>query len=68
MAPIRVHGTPFSTAVGRVLATLYEKELEFELVAVDMKAGEHKKEPFLSINVRKGNYASMFVYLKRMNQ
>ncbi|MDK0882631.1 glutathione S-transferase phi, partial [Clostridium perfringens] len=50
MAPIRVHGTPFSTAVGRVLATLYEKELEFELVAVDMKAGEHKKEPFLSIN------------------
>jgi glutathione S-transferase len=41
MAPIKVHGLPYSTATQRVLATLYEKELEFELVPVDMKAGEH---------------------------
>ncbi|XP_041016809.1 glutathione S-transferase-like [Juglans microcarpa x Juglans regia] len=50
MAAIKVHGTPFSTASARVLATLYEKEVEFELVPVDMRAGEHKKESFLSIN------------------
>ncbi|XP_041016810.1 glutathione S-transferase-like [Juglans microcarpa x Juglans regia] len=50
MAAIKVHGTPFSTASARVLATLYEKEVEFEFVPVDMKAGEHKKESFLSIN------------------
>ncbi|GLT72668.1 hypothetical protein SLA2020_445780 [Shorea laevis] len=50
MAAIKVHGIPFSTATARVLATLYEKELEFELVPVDMKAGEHKKETFLCLN------------------
>ncbi|KAG2697387.1 hypothetical protein I3843_07G102100 [Carya illinoinensis] len=50
MAAIRVHGSPFSTASARVLATLYEKEVEFEFVPVDMRAGEHKKESFLSIN------------------
>ncbi|KAG2697405.1 hypothetical protein I3843_07G102800 [Carya illinoinensis] len=50
MAGIKVHGSPFSTAAARVLATLYEKEVEFEFVPVDMRAGEHKKEAFLSIN------------------
>ncbi|KAE8009535.1 hypothetical protein FH972_005967 [Carpinus fangiana] len=50
MAPIKVHGVSISSPTQRVLATLYEKELEFELVPVDMKAGEHKKEPFLSLN------------------
>ncbi|KAM5563983.1 glutathione S-transferase [Rosa sericea] len=50
MAGIKVHGTPFSTAAARVLATLYEKEVEFEFVPIDMKAGEHKKESFLALN------------------
>ncbi|KAJ7977536.1 Glutathione S-transferase [Quillaja saponaria] len=50
MAVIKVHGTPFSTATNRVSACLYEKDLEFELVPVDMKAGGHKKETFLSLN------------------
>lgn len=36
----------------RVLATLYEKGLDFELVPVDMKAGAHKQEPLISLNVR----------------
>jgi glutathione S-transferase len=53
MAAIKVHGIPLSTATQRVLATLYEKELEFELVHVDMKAKEHKKPHFLNfLNVR----------------
>ncbi|KAJ0239964.1 Glutathione S-transferase F8 [Hirschfeldia incana] len=50
MASIKVHGVPMSTATMRVLAALYEKELEFELLPVDMRAGAHKQEPFLSLN------------------
>lgn len=50
---IKVHGdgNVLSTAAMRVLACLNEKELEYEYVPVDMKAGDHKKEPFLSLNV-----------------
>ncbi|XP_050363371.1 glutathione S-transferase-like [Argentina anserina] len=50
MAGIKVHGTPFSTAAARVLVALYEKEVEFEFVLIDMRAGEHKKESFLALN------------------
>lgn len=48
---IKVHGIPTSTATGRVLAALYEKGLQFELVNVKLHEGEHKREPFLSLNV-----------------
>ena len=51
MAVLKLHGTPFSTAAMRALAALYEKELDFELVPVDMKAGQHKSEAFLALNV-----------------
>lgn len=47
---IKVHGIPTSTATGRVLAALYEKGLQFELVNVKLHEGEHKREPFLSLN------------------
>ncbi|CAM8928095.1 unnamed protein product [Rhodiola kirilowii] len=50
MAPLTVHGSPFSTAAMRVLACLYEKELQFDFVPVDMAAGEHKTESFLTLN------------------
>ncbi|CAI0463010.1 unnamed protein product [Linum tenue] len=50
MAAIKIHGSPFSTASQRVFATLYEKDVDFEFVNVDMRTGEHKKEPFLSLN------------------
>ncbi|XP_043716319.1 glutathione S-transferase-like [Telopea speciosissima] len=49
MAP-KVHGNVFSTATMRAFATLHEKGVEFEVVHIDMKAGEHKKEPFVSFN------------------
>ncbi|XP_042502408.1 glutathione S-transferase-like [Macadamia integrifolia] len=49
MAP-KVHGPLFSTATMRAFAVLQEKEVEFEAVPIDMRAGEHKKEPFLSLN------------------
>ncbi|KAJ4892547.1 hypothetical protein Rs2_32295 [Raphanus sativus] len=50
MAGIKVHGVPISTTTMRVLATLYEKGLDFELVPVDMKGGAHKQEPLISLN------------------
>ncbi|XAR61310.1 Glutathione transferase [Bertholletia excelsa] len=50
MATIKVHGNALSTAAQRVMACLHEKGLPFELVLVDMRAGEHKREPFLSLN------------------
>ncbi|XP_042502406.1 glutathione S-transferase-like [Macadamia integrifolia] len=49
MAP-KVYGNVFSTATMRAFATLHEKDVEFEVVHIDMKAGEHKKEPFVSFN------------------
>jgi len=51
MATIKVHGSPFSTATMRVTATLYEKQIEFEFVNINLRNGEHKKEPFISLNV-----------------
>ncbi|CAM8930787.1 unnamed protein product [Rhodiola kirilowii] len=50
MAPLTVHGSPFSGATMAVLACLYEKELQFDFVPVDMAAGEHKTESFLTLN------------------
>ncbi|XP_050237727.1 glutathione S-transferase PARB-like [Mercurialis annua] len=50
MAAIKIHGSPISTATQRVLACLYEKEIEFEFINVNMSEGEHKKEPLISLN------------------
>ncbi|KAG6382803.1 hypothetical protein SASPL_157486 [Salvia splendens] len=50
MTTIKVHGSFFSTATLRVLASLNEKSLDYEFVPVDMRSGEHKKDPFLSLN------------------
>ncbi|KAL2323632.1 hypothetical protein Fmac_028011 [Flemingia macrophylla] len=50
MATIKLHGNPLSTATMRATASLYEKELEFQFVHIDMKSGQHKKEPFISLN------------------
>jgi glutathione S-transferase len=50
MAGIKVFGHPASTATRRVLIALHEKDLDYELVHVELKDGEHKKEPFLSRN------------------
>ncbi|KAK2403652.1 glutathione S-transferase F4 [Trifolium repens] len=48
MATIKVHGSPYSTATMRVTAILCEKQLQFELVYVNVRNGDHKKEPFIS--------------------
>jgi glutathione S-transferase len=40
--PIKVYGTPTSTCSQRVLTTLAEKLLKYELVTVDFAKGEQK--------------------------
>ncbi|KAF8015081.1 hypothetical protein BT93_H0774 [Corymbia citriodora subsp. variegata] len=47
---MKVYGAVLSTATMRVFATLYEKDLKFEFIPIDMPAGEHKKEHFLAVN------------------
>ncbi|KFK30847.1 hypothetical protein AALP_AA6G033300 [Arabis alpina] len=50
MAGIKVFGHAASTSTRRVILALHEKNLDFELVHVELKDGEHMKEPFLSRN------------------
>ncbi|CAN6468827.1 unnamed protein product [Victoria cruziana] len=50
MAERKVYGVSLSTATMRAVACLYEKDLDFEFVEVDMRAGAHKQEPFISLN------------------
>lgn len=61
MAGIKVFGHPGSTSTRRVLIALHEKNLDFELVQVDMKDGEHKKEAFLARNVSISINLSVFL-------
>ncbi|PIA24904.1 hypothetical protein AQUCO_14800002v1 [Aquilegia coerulea] len=50
MSALKVYGNMLSPAVMRVMACFNEKELKFQFVPVEMRAGEHKKEPFISLN------------------
>jgi len=45
--PIQVYGLAMSTCTQRVLTTLVEKGLKYELVNVDFAAGEHKSPKYL---------------------
>ncbi|XP_030543337.2 glutathione S-transferase-like [Rhodamnia argentea] len=47
---MKVYGTVLSSATMRVFAALYEKDLEFTFVPVNLRAGEHKEEHFLALN------------------
>lgn len=49
--PVKVYGPPLSTAVCRVLACLLEKDVEFQLISLNMAKGDHKKPDFLKIQV-----------------
>jgi hypothetical protein len=49
---LTVVGLAGSTCTGRVLATLFEKNVEdFEVKPVDFASGEHKKPEFLKLQV-----------------
>ncbi|KAF6142661.1 hypothetical protein GIB67_015147 [Kingdonia uniflora] len=45
----KLYGMMFSTATMSV-AALYEKEVEFEFVSVNLNKEEHKKHPYLAMN------------------
>ncbi|VVA17144.1 PREDICTED: glutathione [Prunus dulcis] len=47
---LKLHGLPLSTCTGRVLTIFHEKSLDFELVPVNLPAGEHKQPAFLTKN------------------
>ncbi|KAL0459685.1 UNVERIFIED_CONTAM: Glutathione S-transferase [Sesamum latifolium] len=47
---MKLHGHPISPAVRRVAACLEEKGLPYEFVFVDLSTGQHKKDPFISLN------------------
>lgn len=49
--PVKVYGPPMSTAVARVLACLLEKDVNFQLIPINMSKGEHKKPDYLKIQV-----------------
>ncbi|KAF8412735.1 hypothetical protein HHK36_000704 [Tetracentron sinense] len=46
---VKVHGSPYASAPRRVLACLIEKDIEFEIVPVDLFKGEHKNPEFLNL-------------------
>ncbi|XP_076885230.1 glutathione S-transferase-like isoform X3 [Bidens hawaiensis] len=47
---IKVYGSMFSTATLRVLLCLAEKDIDFELITVDLASLEHKKPHMLARN------------------
>ncbi|KAJ9547692.1 LOW QUALITY PROTEIN: hypothetical protein OSB04_020235 [Centaurea solstitialis] len=47
---IKVYGSMFSTATIRVLLCLTEKDLDFELINIDLASGEHQMPHMLSRN------------------
>ncbi|ERN14991.1 hypothetical protein AMTRI_Chr02g213860 [Amborella trichopoda] len=47
---VKLHGAAFAACPRRVAACLYEKNVEFELVNVDLFAGDHKKPEFLQLH------------------
>ncbi|KAJ6686577.1 GLUTATHIONE S-TRANSFERASE F13 [Salix purpurea] len=47
---LKLYGSAMSTCTSRVLTCFHEKSVDFELVPVDLFAGEHKQPPFLARN------------------
>ncbi|KAI3927948.1 hypothetical protein MKW98_023549 [Papaver atlanticum] len=47
---LKLYGIPMSTCTTRAMICLHEKEVEFELVPVDLYTGEHKQPSYLSKN------------------
>lgn len=47
---LKLYGAPMSTSTARALFCLHEKESDFELIPVNLFAGEHKQPPFFAKN------------------
>ncbi|KAL5714128.1 glutathione transferase [Ranunculus cassubicifolius] len=46
---VKVHGPPYASATRRVVACLIEKEIDYEILPVDMLNGAHKDPQFLKM-------------------
>ncbi|XP_031472941.1 glutathione S-transferase F9-like [Nymphaea colorata] len=46
---VKLHGPGFAAGPRRVAVCLFEKEVEFELINVDLFSGEHKNPDFLQL-------------------
>ena len=51
MAIREPYGTLGSPDTIRALASIFEHELDFEFIPIDLDTGEHKTESFLSLSV-----------------
>ncbi|KAM0942313.1 putative glutathione transferase [Dioscorea sansibarensis] len=49
MGSIKVFGSPTSAEVARVLACLFEKDVEFQLIRVDNYKGTERKPEYLKL-------------------
>lgn len=59
----KLYGLPMSTNTTRAMICLHEKEVDFELVPVNVFAAEHKQPPFLSKNV---STCCVFLFLSKL--
>ncbi|KAL9670391.1 hypothetical protein QQ045_007942 [Rhodiola kirilowii] len=46
----KVHGSLDCPNTLKVLACIFEHGLDFEFIPIDLKDGEHERQPFLSLN------------------
>lgn len=60
---VKVYGSLKSACTQRVLCCFIEKEVEFEIVNVDLPSGEHKQPNFLALQVLIFNFSFIFVVL-----
>lgn len=51
MASVKVFGSPSSAEVARVLACLFEKDVEFQLIRVDTYKGQKRLPEYLKLQV-----------------
>ncbi|KAJ4980941.1 hypothetical protein NE237_031778 [Protea cynaroides] len=47
---LKLYGIPMSTCTARVLACIYEKNIQFQLVPFNLAVGEHKQPSFVAKN------------------
>jgi hypothetical protein len=56
--PVKVFGSPTSAEVARVLACLFEKDVEFQLIRVDSFRGPKRLPQYLKLQVLSHNSAT----------
>jgi len=60
---LKIYGLAMSTNTTRAMICLHEKEVDFELIPVNVFASEHKQPPFLNKNVSKKKHFLLALYI-----